>query len=408
MLHRAFRLNPLFTVRPFDGLSERLKERLHVLLPHSDIAAVLHAPLGTGLPSKAVSKDLARLLTDLTTPRALADLLPQGATGIDAQQQEVIVQLVLDGILEVEVEGRFLSGVEAVGSLVQARSAPACVGAEAADENATQRLSRRAIEAALASPRTEPRDLAVLLYLYNRVALCEGWRRRLPDSDSLLRFLDLRADGSWMNMSSTVVLPPPVANEARPEEAFHAYWLLWRLRPAATINGRISHKVYFSPRPDALPEVFRRVRDKACDSGAGSMKVGRLLSAVLRPDKLIVYFAEHAPALVFARRMAEEFRHVPGQGTPFTHQVDPATAVVSLGVDPSPVHMPQSSWRVYISGKLGLAIQSARRCRVDQPMEYIHRYMSLLGVDSRRWQPLPTDWSMEFHREGPDDGSVAQ
>ncbi len=75
-----------------------------------------------------------------------------------------------------------------------------------------------------------------------------------------------------------------------------------------------------------------------------------------------------------------------------------------MGVDPSKKIGDVDSWRTYITKKLALAIQGAQRTGAKDPLEYIHTYMRMVGIDSANWCPSSDDWSIEFHLEEQDDG----
>jgi hypothetical protein len=406
MLKHAYRLNPVFTLVPWRDLSEYQRSRLSAVLPSDGIAAILHGPAEAAFPIKALSEDLARLITQLAPGRMLDEVLPPEATGSLPELTEIALELVLDGVLEIQVNGHFASGLPALRFLFPA-DAPLADGIPPAGQTTTQRLSEEALQYALSSPRTEPLDIAILLYAFNRIPLTRTWKRRIPDERAVLRLLDLRDDGSWEDMPCSAIPRAVPAGASAEAEAFHRYWLLWRLSSTRSRHRRTAIKVYFSPLPDALTDVFRLVRQAAMDAGADSMKAPRALPGILRPDKLMVYFWDIKPALSFARDMASVLARFPGQGTPFTHQASAGSELVSLGVDPPQTSRQGASWRLYLTTKLSLAIQGARRNQAPQPLEYVRSYMSVLGVDSRAWRPLRDDWTIEFTAKDTTYGSAA-
>ena len=405
MLDHVFRLNPAFALVSWRDLSEDQRARLRLALPESENVAIVHAPREAFRPIKALSEDLAWLIAELAPGRALSASLGPAWWRSVPELRAILLELVLDGILEVRVDGRFTSGVAALRSLLPEESAPA-FDAPTVEETATQALSREAIQSALVSPRKDPLAVAILLYVFNRIPWSRSWRRRVSDDRALLRLLDLRDDGSWDGMPRGVVRRMASTRSGPTQEAFHRYWFLWRLSRTPIPRGRSVIKVYFSPYPNALTEVFRAVRRSAPEAGALSMKVARALPGILRPDKLIVYFADPAPALIFARGIASTLKPIAGQGTPFTYQVDPASALVSLGVDPPRVSAPASSWRLFLTTKLSLAVLDARRTGTAKPLEQIRAYLAFLGVDSRTWRPLRGDWAVEFNAKDPDHGAI--
>ncbi len=266
-------------------------------------------------------------------------------------------------------------------------------------KNHTQVLSDRSIYFAFNSALTQPLDLSFLLYNFNRIPLSRRWKRALPDEEALSKYLDLQDDGSWPGMPGWVKPKPIRKDENGQPSIFDLFWRAWRFKQKIPSEDKPSYKIYFSPLPQDLPQVFRVVRDAAAYSDAHSMKIGRNLSGILRADKFIVYFSEYPPALDFAKGMSKTPASRRYQGTPFSFQVEQDSPLVSLGVDPPRKLGDMNSWRLYVTNKLSLAIQGARRTGAEDPAEYIHTYMRMIGIDSHNWRPLSDDWRLEFQIE---------
>ena len=126
------------------------------------------------------------------------------------------------------------------------------------------------------------------------------------------------------------------------------------------------------------------------------MKTGRVASAILRPDKLIVYFRDIFGALAFADKVMADTASFAGHGVPFTFQPDGGSSLVSVGVDPPGKFGIENSWRRYVTDKLALAIQGAHRANAVDIMDFVRTYMEMFGVDINKWRPVNTDWTMEF------------
>jgi hypothetical protein len=408
MFHHVFRLNPLFNFTRTEDLTEEQRARLKNVLKTGEFTGFLHAPRECRLSVKAVNQELAAFLQNLSEPRRLSDVFERFGEGTEKEKEDFVIQLVLDSVLEVKVGEEFISGVRAVDKALMPTTHPAYRTRRGGEKNFIQVLSDRSLRFAIDSAHTEPRDLSILLYNFNRIPVNRRWKRRIADEGKLLCYLDLEADGSWPGMPDWVKPRQVDADSNGESSLFDRYWRSWTLmgpRPAADMP---TYKVYFSPHPQELPDVFRTVREAATHSDAHAMKTGRTLSAILRADKLIVYFPRYKQAAEFARKMARETASFKHQGIPFSCQIDPDNPLVSMGVDPPRSHGDSHSWRLYITNKAALAIQGARRDHADDPLGYIRRYMRMIGVDSENWRPLSDDWDLEFFIEDSGDEQFGQ
>ena len=77
-------------------------------------------------------------------------------------------------------------------------------------------------------------------------------------------------------------------------------------------------KLYVSPRPSAVADVFPRAADVFAGAGVRSFKVGRGIEGLLRPDKIVAYFDDREALQAVARDLARRLRRAVPQGTPFT------------------------------------------------------------------------------------------
>jgi hypothetical protein len=335
------------------------------------------------------------LLESLRIPKRISDLPARLREESDKEMQQIVVQLVLDGVLEIQVAGCYVSGLEALDKMMPLPKRAAAVD-QCADANYTCKISRTAIDFALQSVYKHPRDIAWILYNFNRTPMHRGRLRRIPDIEAVARFLGLDDKEGWPGMPETV---RPVRAERDAEGNFTPFfqvWRSWKIGRTKRSKDSAGYKVYLSPLPDETPEVFKIVKDTVADSGANSMKTGRVLSALLRADKLIVYFRTISGALEYAESLVRATSSFRGQGVPFTYQVAPDNCLISIGVDPPGKFGLDNSWRRYVTDKLALAIQAFHRSKRDDPIAYIRAHMSMFGVDVERWRPVSRDWTMEF------------
>jgi hypothetical protein len=403
MFDNIFRLNPIFTITPADELTEKQKKTFRRVFNKKGFYGLLHAPPEAKVTVKAIGRDLADFLTDLRQPKKLTGYDSNLKNDNRKEKKQFIIQLILDSVLEVEHEKRFISGVEAVNRVLLP-SSHLRFSRDHIKASLIQSLSNESLNFAYNSAIREPRDLSFFLYNFNRVPLTRRWRERFPDEASLSHYLELRNDCSWKNMPGCIQPRPLEKTADGGLSSFDQHWKYWTVGRDTIPVDLASYKIYISPIPDDLPAVFRIVRERVADSGAIAMKIGRNLVELLRADKFIVYFLENAPAFGFARELAAGLTSFRCQGVPFSHQVNPDNALISMGVDPPRSFGQTHSWRLYITNKLALAIQGAWRAGAKEPKEYIRTYMEMIGVDSVEWCPLDKDWRMNFELEEKEDG----
>jgi len=404
MFDTIFRLNPLFTLTCLQDVDEKQKEQFTRFASKKDFFGLLHAPPEAKLTVKAVNRDLAVFLQQLHEPKRLSTVFSSLGEKAKEEDERYILRLVLDNVLEVQHEGEFISGVEAVNRVLSPPSRFQHPTQTPGKRNRIQILSDASIFFAVNSALVHPRDVSLVLYNFNRIPLSRHWKQRFPNETALATYLDLSDDGSWEGMSNWAI-PRVAEKETNGKTAqFDLYWRGWNFARKRPPEDMPSYKVYFSPLPQDLPDVFRIVRHAASHSEAHFMKIGRNVPEILRADKLIVYFGEYRHAVGFAREMSGSLASFRYQGTPFSYQVNPDNPLVSIGVDPPRNFGNLFSWRLYITTKLSLAIQGARRTGAKDISEYIHTYMRVVGVDSLNWCPLNEDWSIAFRVEEKKDG----
>src|SRR5215469_2749993 len=116
---KAFRLqaNPEYELVLLDRLSDSEQQMLEKLKSDPDCYGILRPRAAGNLTIKAASRDAALLFFTLQSPGPLPKYVEQ-SLGEDCDR--TIAQMVLDGILEIEVDGVMLSGPAAcahVGSV---------------------------------------------------------------------------------------------------------------------------------------------------------------------------------------------------------------------------------------------------------------------------------------------------
>jgi hypothetical protein len=387
LLNARFRASSRYGWTPYGALDPGARELLSGLHAGAGLAGLL-TPAGAGFGLRGLDAESAGLRAALAEPGPLPEpALALPGNGI------AVARMVLDGVLEVEHEGRFVSGAEAFPAVFRGIPVPAGRGSLA-------RLSLDALEYGASLELDDPIALSWRLYRFNTLPISPEWRRRLPDRRAVAAYLGLdRFDGRAMSVHASV---------GAHRLSAHRSWLVWDLRrdgPARTGGAR--WKLYVSPEVEALPEVLHCVLGLAPEwPAAVSLKVGADLPGLLRPDKCVVHFSTREQLDAAAARLAAELDGLPAHGVPFSAEA--GGGLLSWGVDPPgdrPVlrWLGVESWRLRITHQLAAALRIARTAgpgAVAAPAFALGRIL-LEGVDPVTWAPLdyaaPAEQSVAGH-----------
>lgn len=395
ILARRFQAGKAFELVVFDRLPLQEQALLAELRADPELYGVLKPRGASGLTVKAVDRSTALLLLTLREPGPLPFFALEAAAEETAEGFE---QLVLDGVLEVEIDGRFVSGPAAAGALSPAPPP----GAEPRAAPAPSRLAeisllalRHGERADLPPDLNDPQPLAALLYSFNREPLSPGWAERLPDADAVLDFL---------NAAPGTPLGRRLAEgwEFGERESSPGWIVFQPRRPhhdgdvGASGSG---YKLYVSPQAAALPAAFEAVVEALLARGGGAFKVGSDAAGVLRPDKLVLYFRALEELLAVARGLEGALRGLPAQGVPFSAPID-AAGLLSWGVDPPASERSLSwqgpeSWRQWVVLRLAASLLAARATATPEAPAWSYALERLRreGVDVNRWTPSAALWA---------------
>ncbi len=319
---------------------------------------------------RLVTRETADLCRALASPGTVP-------AGMDTAS---LAGLVLDGLLELDAGGGYLSGPAAHPIWFpdpEERSEAAGVIA---------RLSSAAVSYAGALRSSRLAEVAARLYRFNTSPRTPRWERALG-SEALVERLVAAGDPEARLAAGRLAEESTNASNA---------WRSWRDRGAATPEpGEPVFKLYVSPRPDAVEAAWREITALSAEpDGPFALKLGRDLPNLLRPDKLVLYFATRPALDRAADRLRPRLAGLPAQGVPFTAALD-RSGLLSWGVDPGDAAEPpgparQRSWRAWITARLGGAIATA--VAADAPVRP-HRFaldrIRLDGVDPADWAPPP-------------------
>ncbi|HEX8171926.1 MAG TPA: hypothetical protein VF824_15425 [Thermoanaerobaculia bacterium] len=361
-----FRANPSIELVPFAALAAGERERFRELESDRDAYGLFLARPPLTATVKAAARQTADLFASLAAPSL-----------VEASLLDDVVELVLDGILEIESGDGFVSGADALRAV---RVAPCDAGGA---------LSRAALMHAEELASSDPHTLAMALYHYNNLPITRAWRARFSSADAVRAHVgaDRGALRSLLGRDWT-------------HSVYGTTWLAWSAH-AAPHRGpeRPAYKLYVSPRPERIRDAFQTLV-RVLASAPATFKMGGDAAGLLRPDKLVAYFATREELDEAASRMRRELAGCEAHGVPFTAPLDD-DGLLSWGVDPPENErvlrwLHRSSWRLWIARRLGSAMATARAARTSSAVEswrFAVTRVSRLGVDVGSWTPSAALWS---------------
>ncbi|HEY5811936.1 MAG TPA: hypothetical protein VIT23_04710 [Terrimicrobiaceae bacterium] len=378
-LDAQFRFNSAFELVPLDLLSPREREMLSSLHSVPDFFAILR-PVQPGLALKSACRDTALLLNKLQVPgpipRDIRQLLGMrcGAT---------IAKLVLDRVLEIEGGSGFVSGFSAQSVLFED------VGQAGARPLSPVTIA--ALRYAQALKLSDTIALSARLYTYNRLPVSPAWRKRLPSEAAVLSLLEIEPGGRNQKILQR-------SWSYYPSKPNQPGWLFWQSASKHKIGEpRQAYKLYVSPMVQGLPEAFHAILERATETGARALKVGKDIYGLLRPDKLVIYYSSWQEIEHAAQRMKPFLCGLPGHTVPFTAALD-SEGLLSWGMDPPRreqlVPWQGPSWRSWLTDRLAMALISGNGESLGslEPWQLALDRISLENIDVTTWAPSADLW----------------
>jgi hypothetical protein len=371
------RANPAYELVLFDRLSPSEKQALEAIGRDPDGYGVLRPRAGGGLSTKSVSRDTALLWFTLQSPAPLPGYVVR-MLGDTCDQ--VISEMILDGVLEIESDGRMLTGPAAHAQICDC-------GDKVQPVKVLATLSRRALDYAAALEVPEPRFLSARLYGYNRVPASARWWRIWSDPDAVEQYLGIgNGDVGKLLAGWTRVRP----------DAEAPAWIAWNSQDAGSERGDATYKLYVSPACSEVRAAFEIAAPVMARCHAVHMKIGADIYGLLRPDKLIGYFRTIADLHEAASRIYEKASGCPAQGVPFSAEIG-GDGLLSWGIDPADDKyavpwLKRKSWRVRICDTLATALLQAKSAgqTADSARRFAMDRLQLEGVDTETWAPDAT------------------
>jgi hypothetical protein len=371
-------VTPAYELVQFDRLSPLERQTFEGLSRDPEGYGVLRPCEDPHLSMKSVSRDMALLWFTLQSPGRLPRYMVES---LGERCDQVIGQMILDGIFAIECEGKMLTGPAACTVVCADR-------VDSGPEAALAGLSRRALEYAQALKMNDAVALSARLYTYNHLPASSRWKHLLPDQAAVERHLGIsdRAtkrllERGWTRLS---------AGGAQG-------WTAWQSQHAPHgHNSPTTYKLYVSPACSELRAGFRATAEAVANSRAFHWKVGRNVYGLLRPDKMVVYFREFADLQETGARIAEKLDGCPAHGVPFTAEVAGA-GLLSWGIDPpteqhSVPWLERESWRLRICNRLATTLLLAgdpTRSGISASRFALER-LELEGIDTATWAPTRT------------------
>nr|ACI04488.1 hypothetical protein [uncultured bacterium RM57] len=364
----------------FDRLPPDQQEVLRDLTKDPEFYGVLLPPEGSSRKAKSVCQSTALLLFTLMEPGPLPAYVP---STLGATANQAIAELVLDEVLMIEHEGRFVCGSAAYELLYSEPRSESSTCAAAAD------LTRAALEYAQSLDLDDSNLLSARLYAYNRVPLSPRWKRLLPNREAVARWLGIESGGALR----------PLLEERWDRVRVTAQsegWFQWTSpeKRASSEAGETGYKLYVSPMPDHTPDAFKAVVECLADSDAYHFKVGDDAYGLLRPDKIVIYFRSFAALEETGRRIAARLVDCPAQGVPFAAALD-GSDLLSWGVDPPRqsgvlAWQERESWRLWITNRVAVAMVAAKQSQNARlaPWRFALERLRLDAIDTDTWTPM--------------------
>jgi len=190
ILTANFCANREYNLVLFDRLPPDQQEMLRDLTKDPEFYGVLVPPAGSQRKTKSACQSTALLLFTLMEPGPIPAYV-QAALGERANQS--IAEMVLDEVLMIEDDGRFVCGSAAYDLLYS----------EPHMEETTVPLSdltRNALEYGQMLDLEDSNMLSARLYAYNRVPLSARWKRLFPDRDAVAQWLGIDRKGALRPM----------------------------------------------------------------------------------------------------------------------------------------------------------------------------------------------------------------
>ncbi|MFF4760817.1 hypothetical protein [Streptomyces sp. NPDC001292] len=362
-----YRSNPRYVLRGLDDLKRSQRQALIGSSPSSAIGGLLFPLDGADHGSiKAVSAPTASLFQQAAVPTWLPSPLLPALSG------EELGDLVGAEVLEIQITGRFVTGIEALTELAHGPLEP--------PDGRLAALSLKAIAYAESLGLRAQAVIAERLYSFHQVAIRGEWRTA--------------EYGDAFRARMSHAMPHGLGSDPRWIEFGQRPWRVHRRRDAQLRADRPTIKLYISPTPDNLADVVAASIPLIIKApGIVGWKVADTVDTMVRPDKFMVYLASWQAVQDLAGELSSALAGFDVHGVPFTCDAG-LDGLLSWGLDPaSSPDEPEAlvdSWRTWVTTRLAGGLVQARQAGLiggQAQAAALHR-LRAAGVDTSTWQPV--------------------
>lgn len=329
----------------------------------------------TGHPLQVVDQDVALLFYTLQVPGPIPGYARRAMSDFSA-----IVDLVLDGVLEVESTNGFVHGPEALLILTSRRTVPVVT-------TRLGRLSAEALQYGAAIADGGFAQVAARLYCFNSEPYSAHWAKRFQSPSEVERYLGIGVGATpWSSLD---------VRWRRIRQPDSAGWNIWQALDQPSTATELRFKLYVSPTAAAAPEVLGTTVGLLDRLQCPAFKIGEGLRGLLRPDLFVAYFKSMDDLNRIATELASELTGCPVKGVPFTAELG-LDGLLSWAKDPPSglFARPNGSWRAWIVARLAgdLVLANSTESSDLEPWNFALHRLALAGIDISSWSARP-EWT---------------
>jgi len=295
--------------------------------------------------------------------------------------EKALLRLVLEGVLELEDEGSFVSGVEASNRLFDV--------SDSRNGSHLAALSIRALQYGQSLGSIPLPDLTRRLYDYGRKAVSPVRARQFCCEAAVEEFLGLSDSGRAQSI---------IRKWWFPVNGSDSYWKMWRPKRREPSDGAVKYKLYVSPTWKSLAEAFLASAEVFAQTpGLRGLKIARDVRGLSRSDKLVGYFSRFDDLQEAASRLHRRLNGSDVHGVPFTAEIT-SDGLLSWGADPPLALIAAQptmgrSWRFWIASQLAQNLLAPlRREPASQRWKFALNKLRVDGVDTNTWVPEGRLW----------------
>lgn len=385
-MNLTFRANPDYELVLYDRLSSSQQEYLQDLFKDEDFYGILR-PINstqTGLGIKSICQKTALLFLTLQQPGTIPIYLKNFYLD---KTERFIYQLVIDNVLQVNNQDKFVSGIEAIHLFKFCNQVNS---SELLGVGKISQLSLDALKYAQALAIDDSSKLSARLYFYNRVPITSKLLQLYPSETEIAEYLQI---SSYHKLGQIINRQWQEANSTQGDD----FWRIWKFvdnLDSLDSYKKAIYKLYISPTFEVLGDIFPTLVEIFTDLQVSQFKVGgKQIAGLLRSDKIIAYFDDFESLKRTADLIISSLPNTPAQGVPFTSELD-NNGFLSWGIDPPSQDkllkwQERESWRVWLTNRLATGVLSAKSSNSSlEPWEFALYRLEGEGVDPKTWQPL--------------------